>query len=334
MARFTKSKTSGQVRLRKWPPGRVNQLKILLATLDKAANASLAGQITQTSRREYSTFVPKIILTNNSISIEFREVRIAFDPPKGLRRFLFYEFHQSTTENFATYEVFLTPEPQYTFSNLLDEGTYFFRVRIVTSNALHGPWSDTACAVTPASKAVAIFDGTTSVNVNITSSTFASVYSYAYSNAIGGTVFYNIEYKIEANYDSSSINIADMEFRWIVDGAQQGQNFLVTAYTINPAALSVRSQNIIIGNGAPAYSIVPAWPYIRSGSFVQRPHLLSTGSHTISLECRNAGLDFRPTPNEPTWATIAGAPLTPTYINGAVVSLKNFSAFELRTGAI
>lgn len=333
MARFTKSKTSGQVRLKKWPPGRVNQLKVLLATLDKAANASLAAQVVQTGRREFSSFVPKIVLTTANVSIEFREVRVAFDPPQGLRRFLFYEFQQSTDSNFSTYEVFLTPEPYYTFSNLLDEGTYYFRVRVVTTNALHGPWSETAVGVTPSAKAIGVFD-LSSFSSSVTSSTFATLVSFSYPRAVGGTIFYSIEYKIEAIYSAASVNIADMEFKWIVDNDQQGQNFLATAYTINPSALVVRSQNIIVGNSAPAYSRIPAYAYTRSGSFIQRPHVISTGDHTIKLQCRNAGLDFRPTPNEPTWATDAGVPLTPTYTNGAVVSLRNFGIFEIRTGAI
>ena len=333
MARFTKSKTSGQVRLRKWPPGRVNQLKIMLATLDKAANASLAGQITQTGRREFSPFVPKIVLTTASISIEFREVRIAFDPPQGLRRFLFYEFQQSEDANFSTYESFLTPEPYYTFSNLLDEGTYYFRVRVVTTNALHGPWSETGVGITPSAKAIGLFDISSFTNTVI-SSNFTTLISITYNNAVGGTIFYSIEYEITALVAGATVNISDIEFRWIVDSDQQGQNFLVTAYSIDPFALSVRCTNLIQGNGTPAYSSIPAWPYTRSGTFIQRPHNLTAGNHVIYLQARNAGLDFRPAPNEPAWADSGGAGLPVTYTNGSVVNLKNFGAFEIRTGAI
>jgi hypothetical protein len=333
MARFTKSKTSGQVRLRKWPPGRVSQLKVLLSTLDKAANAALAGQVTQGSRRVFSEFVPKIVLSSSNVSIEFREVRIAFAPPQGLRRFLFYEFQQSTDSNFSTFETFLSPESQYTFSNLLDEGTYYFRVRVVTTDALYGPWSETVQGVTPAAKAVGVFDIGSSSRY-VTSSAFTDLVTFTYNNSVGGTIFYSMEYKVEASYSSASINIADMEFRWLVDSDQQGQNFLVTSYAINPTALQVRSQNLIIGNGAPAYSVIPAYNYIRSGSFIQRPHAIAIGNHNIILQCRSAGLDFRPAANEPTWADMVGTPLTPTYTNGAVVSLKNFGLFEIRSGAI
>lgn len=333
MARFTKSKTSGQVRLKKWPPGRVSQLKLLLSTLDKAANAALAGQITQTSKRVYSPFVPKIVLGTSDVSIEFREVGIAFAPPQGLRRFLFYEFHQATDESFSSYEIFLTPEPKYTFSNLLDEQTYFFRVRVVTTDALHGPWSDTVKGETPAAKAVAIFD-IAGHETNVMSSSWVSVVTYSYNNAVGGTVFYNCEYEIIANYSAASVNIADIEFRWLVDNEQQGRNFLVTAYTINPDALQVRMQNLIVGNSAPAYSVVPAYPFTRSGSFIQRPHSTTQGAHTIRLQARNAGTDYRPAANEPTWASILGVPLTPTYTAGAIVYTKNFGIFEIRAGAI
>jgi len=334
MARFTKSKTSGQVRLRKWPPGRVSQLKVLLSTLDKAANAALAGQITQTSRRVFSSFVPKIVLVASDVSIEFREVGIAFAPPQGLRRFLFYEFHQATDESFSSYEVFLTPEPKYTFSNLLDEQTYFFRVRVVTTDALHGPWSETVKGETPAAKAVAIFDINSHSEQVISTNSWTNIVSYTYSNAVGGTVFYNCEYEVIANYTAASVNIADIEFRWLVDNDQQGRNFLVTAYTINPDALQVRMQNLIIGNGAPAYSVVPAYPFTRSGSFIQRPHPATQGTHILRLQARNAGTDNRPAPNEPTWASILGVPLTPTYTAGAIVNTRNFGIFEIRAGAI
>jgi len=333
MARFTKSKTSGQVRLKKWPPGRVSQLKVLLATLDKAANASLAGQITQTSKRVFSTFVPKIVLTTDNVSIEFREVRIAFAPPQGLRRFLFYEYQQSTDQNFATFEEFLSPEPQYTFSNLLDEGIYYFRVRVVTTNALHGPWSSTVVGITPAAKAIGL-SNKKSVGRAIILNTFNTFATWRINQSVGGSIFYMVEYEVKAINNGASVSIADMEFRWIFDNDQQGQVFQVTAYTIDPAALAVRSQNIIVGNGAPAYSRIPSGEYYRCGTFIQRPHIISTGKHRVQLQARMAGLDFRPCVNEPTWTDDFGGPLDPDYTSGANISIKNFSSFEIRSGAI
>ena len=84
MSEVKKIKPSEEIRLRKWPPGRVHQLKIMVSNLEQSVNRSLAGQVSQSGKRRFSSFVPKIPFQDITGEVEFREIRVQFEVPKGL----------------------------------------------------------------------------------------------------------------------------------------------------------------------------------------------------------------------------------------------------------
>ena len=83
MANFKVARPNNEVRLRNWAPGRVSQLKLFLGHLENAVNTSLAAQVSQSPKRKFSQFVPKIVSQDVTTQVEFKEIRVEFDEPRG-----------------------------------------------------------------------------------------------------------------------------------------------------------------------------------------------------------------------------------------------------------
>jgi hypothetical protein len=336
MSEFKRLKPSEEVRkLKEWGPGRVSQLRLFVSHLEQAFGSSLAAQVTQSSKRKFSEFVPKVVSQNITTEVEFRELRISFEIPRGLRNFLFYELQLSLQENLNQFEVFISNDPQFVFPNLLDGTTYYFRVRVVTKDGLFGPWSDTLNITTPFSQAYGLKDGTEITSL-VFGNNFLPVFNRQYT-AIGGDAYYSVEYECEAqvfNRPTANLEWSDCELRWLLNNKQVGQNFLVTTYRTNAVTKRGSDMEAItadIGSFDTDSLVIPGiFSFERKGSFTQKFTALSTDDnpHTIALEARILPSTVHPTPND----FLFYSHLTqPGYSRGMVFKFKNFNIFEALT---
>jgi len=330
--------------LKEWTPGRHSQLRLFVAHLENAFNSSLAAQVSQSNKRVFSPFIPKIPDQDINSEVEYREIRLAWAAPKGLKQFLFYETQISETPNFANLDSFVTSDPFYVFPNLLDGRTYYIRIRVVTKNQLFGPWSNNIVAVVPFSQAYGYFDGSAFTAPIFLSEEFQPIFEIDY-NAIGGRAYYSIDYEISINVTGSPIyNVewTDVELQWIVEDNQVGQNFFVTSYgTNNTAAFPLGSilevKTADIGDFTTPDSLLMTGPFklIRRGAFVQKLSTLVAGSNVIQLKARV--INWHPEPNDwifndtPADSDDADPISSVVYGSPATITTKNFNIFEVLT---
>lgn len=244
MARVKVPRPQPEVRLRKWPAGRVSQLKLFLGHLEQAVGISLAAQVEQSPKRKFSEFVPKIVTQDITVDVEYREIRFFFNVPRGQKNLLFYEYDISLTEGFFNVDRFASPEPAYVFAGLGDGITYYLRARVVTKNGEVGPWSEVEAATTPLAQAFGIRDGT-EFQVRVNDNVFYPwqiVWERPYT-AIGGKTYYSLDYDVSIfrKYGpDANVEWADIEFKWMDRSPsstplfkQVGQTFDVTTYSTN-----------------------------------------------------------------------------------------------------
>ncbi len=339
-----------EVRLRKWPPGRVSQLKLFLGHLEQAINISLAAQVEQSPKRTFSEYIPKITPQDVTIDIEYRELRIFFTAPRGMKNLLFYEYDISATSGFFNLDRFASPETSYVFPSLADGTTYYVRMRVVTKDGEVGPWSNTEEATTPIAQAFGLYDGTEEITrVSTRGNQWDPVYQRQY-NAIGGKTYYAIDYEVTvARKWGSGYNceFTDLTFRWMdaptfypvdSDFVHAGSEFHVTSYASNQGysnspfyVFSVHT------NGFPTPLTIPgAWANERRGTFVQKFNTIAGGPHTFKLEAM-----AMPDHNNSAFKNefysaavgIGGDTTRPTthfsYGSDAIVRVKNFNIFEV-----
>lgn len=330
MAEFHRSRPNQELsKLRKWGPGRHAQLRLFIGHLESAFHTSLAAQVRQSSKRKFSEFVPKIVTQDITTEVEYREIRMVWEPPRGLRDFLYYELAVSLFENFAQFDSFVTSDPFFVFPNLLDGRTYYIRIRVVTKNGFFGPWSDTISADTPFSQSFGLFDGSEYTVPVFASGTFDTVFVRTY-NAIGGKAYYSIDYELTVQVvgdATSNVEWTDVEFQWMIDSAQMGQNFLVTSYGTNATtALGSNLEAITADIGSfPSDHLTLSGPFTlsRRGTFIQKFSELTAGSHTIEIRARV--VNGHPLRNDWEFNPTASDVM---YGQGAVLKLKNFNIFE------
>ena len=331
-----------EIRLKRWPPGRVSQLKLFLGHLQQAIGVSLASQVEQSPKRKFSEFVPKIVPQDVVAEVEYREARIHFKAPRGLKNFLFYEFDISATAGFFNIDRFTTPETSYVFADLTNGKTFYIRLRVVTKNGEVGPWSDTIVITTPIAQAFGMYDGR-EVETRIANrgNEWDTVYQRTYG-AIGGKTYYAIDYEISVYRDwtpDGNCEWSDGIFRWMdapsfypaeSDFVQKGTEFMVSTYASNqqfsPSPFYVFS---VLTDGFTTPLVIPGtWQNKRRGTFVQKFTTISAGQHTFRLEAKLAGTgpthggypnDFIPTADSTQF--VYGADMQ--------VKLKNFNIFEV-----
>lgn len=335
------SAIQSEVRLKKWPAGRVSQLKLFLGHLEQAVGVSLAAQVQQSPKRKFSEFVPKIVPQDVTAVVEYREARINFEPPRGLKNLLFYEFDISATAGFFNLDRFTSPDPHYVFPSLANGTTFYIRFRVVTKNGDVGPWSDTEVLTTPISQAFGLYDGReVETRVSLKGDYWDTVYERQYS-AIGGKMYYAIDYEVNVYRKwgaEGNVEWSDGIFRWTdapsfypanSDFKQRGSEFLVSTYASNqrlsPSPFYLFS---VTTNGySTALTIPGTWQNERRGTFVQKFETIDSGPHTFRLEGRLIAThgnsvfknDFA-----------AGAGFT-KFVYGADmrVKVKNFNIFEV-----
>lgn len=320
MARFRVEKPQENVRLRKWAPGRLSQLKLFLSHLEEAFNSnSLAAQVLQSPKRKFSRFIPKIPSQDITGEVEYREIRVTIQEPKGLKNFLFYEYQISQSDIFSTFEAFFSPDTHFVFPDLQDDARFYIRVRVISKDGDVGPFSDVFTARTPVAKAQATVDASATAVV-VSGTTFSTIFTRSVTLS-GGDTYIAIDYEVFPNDVTGDINWCDTEFRWLVDDNQLGQNMPVTSYGGGTPFKAVTDE---IGSFPGDILETPGdFLIVRRGSFLQKFTTLDAGAHTIELQARNLGPDIHPTPDDYTFAVGA----TPDYDTDAAVTLRNFHIF-------
>jgi len=327
-----------EARLRKWPAGRVAQLKLFLGHLEQAVGISLAAQVEQSPKRTFSEFVPKIVPQDITVEISFQELRITFEPPRGLKNLLFYEYQLSATEGFYNFDQFQSPEAHYIWPGLSAGLTYYLRVRVVTKNGEVGPWSDVEEATIPYAQSYGLFDATErQQKISLTNGNpWTTVWERDYT-AIGGKAYYSADYEVVSYRDwgqnrEGNIEWTDVEFKWMElqpdadDYVQKGQVFQVTSYSsTNQWSLAGFYSFQITTDGYTTVLDIPGtWTNPRRGTFVQKFSTLDVGDHTFRLQARIHSTNHSGYQND----FVGDAGTSFTYGADANVKVKNFNIYE------
>ena len=338
MARVKIPRPQAELKLRKWPAGRVSQLKLFLGHLQQVIGVSLAAQVEQSPKRKFSAFVPKIVPQDVTVDVEYREIRIFFEPPKGQKNLLFYEYDISATAGFFNVDRFASPEPVYVYAGLDDGLTFYLRIRVVTKNGEVGPWSDTESATTPLAQAFGIRDGT-EFQTRVTNNAFypwQTVWERTYT-AIGGKTYYAVDYDVSVfrKYGlGGSVEWTDVEFKWMDKSTassnfvQTGRTFDITAYASNGTfSQSAFYEFSVTTNNFYTPLVIPGdWTNPRRGTFVQKFQEIKTGAHTFRLEAR-VRADHTDPVFKNDFVTSPGTSIV--YGSDANVLIKNFNIFEV-----
>ena len=347
MGRVQSLATMTEVRLRKWPAGRVSQLKLFLGHLEQAVGVSLAAQVEQSPKRTFSEFVPKIVSQDITAEASYKEIRVNFEVPKGTKNLLFYEYQLSATEGFYNFDQFQSPDSNYIWPGLDEGTTYYLRIRVVTKDGEVGPWSDVIDVSTPYSQAYGLYDGTErSTRVSARNDNpWTPVYERDYTS-IGGKAYYAVDYNVQtlrtwsANVSDpdyrGNVEWSDCEFRWMenvgatgeeADYVQKGQQFFVTTYGTNTGFGTSGFYTFSVGvSGYTTPLESPGtWMNARRGTFVQKFSTMESGDYAIRLEgritpSRRSANDFYPYE--------ADASTKIVYETDALVQVKNFNIFE------
>jgi hypothetical protein len=329
---------NAEVRLRKWPAGRVSQLKLFLGHLEQAVGISLAAQVEQSPKRMFSEFVPKIVPQDITVESSYQEVRVFFEPPRGLKNLLFYELQLSATSGFYNFDQFQTPEVFYIWSQLAEGTTYYLRIRVVTKNGEVGPWSENKVVETPFAQSYGLYDGTERIRRISTANgnPWTTCWERDYT-AIGGKAYYSVDYDVEVlrNWNDptneGNIEWSDVEFKWMElppdesEFVQKGQVFFATTYSSSNAySMSGFYSFKVTTDGYETPLDIPGtWTNPRRGTFVQKFSNLEPGDYTLRLQARMI-------PDHNSFANdfVPDGGTSFTYGQDANVSLKNFNIFE------
>lgn len=144
MSRYDTGRPLQDVRLRNWPAGRVNVLKLAVQRLESEMNSLLPATVEQSDRRQISDQVPFPL--NLEVRPGFRQVEVRFTRPPGLgahprRYLLFYEIQHAANSGFANPTVIQTKQTQIGIAGLGLGETRAFRVRVVNTLQEASPWS-------------------------------------------------------------------------------------------------------------------------------------------------------------------------------------------------
>lgn len=347
-----------QIRLKKWPAGRLSQLKLFVGHLETAIGKSLAAQVEQSPKRKFSEFIPKIVSQDITVEASYKEVRIGFVTPRGLKDLLFYEYQISATSGFFSVDQFTSPETFYIWPGLTEGVTYYIRVRVVSKDGEVGPWSDAVSITTPTTQSYGLYDSTewisrvkgpsvTSQEVTRTGKFYPwqTVWERSYTAIGGGLAYYAIDYDVDVARKywlgplDGNIEWCDIEFKWLEKPdtetvwSQKGQVFTVTTYANSAAygnsrfySFDVRTHGFYSSLNLPGFFTLP-----RRGTFVQKFSELPEGTIQIKLDAHILSdhpstqfvNDFYPTVNKP---NNDGTKFI--YGSDAIVKLKNFHIFE------
>ncbi len=342
MARVKTPKLGAEVRLRKWPPGRVSQLKVFLGHLEQAIGISLAAQVEQSPKRKFSEFIPKIVSQDITVEGSYKELRVFWESPKGLTNLLFYEIQISATAGFFNFDQAQTAENFYVYPQLTEGTTYYVRLRVVNKHGEVGPWSDVEDVDLPYAQAYGLLDQTErrkKISI-INGNPWTTVYQRTYT-AIGGKAYYSVDYEVavqrtwapEGAGKSGNCEWSDLEFKWMEQApsggslVQKGQTFFTTTYSTNSnfGTSGFYAFRVTTAGYNTPLEIPGTWSNPKRGTFVQKFSTMEAGDYLFELQARVI-------PNHQGFANDFYAVDTGgtrfVYGADADVKIKNFNIFE------
>lgn len=155
MGSFQSARPLQDVRLRKWPGGRVAALKLMVSRLETALNDTLGAQVDQSPVRITSDQVPFIL--NFKVDGGYRLFKVSFPTPPGLVDLLFYEIFHDDNPAFTDPTILRTPMTNVMISGVGLGEVRFFKARVVNSSFEASTFTDTL-EVVSASRKVAVVD--------------------------------------------------------------------------------------------------------------------------------------------------------------------------------
>ena len=162
MGSFQSARPLQDVRLRKWPGGRVAALKLMISRLEDALNNTLGAQVDQSPVRITSDQVPFII--NFKVDGGYRLFKVSFPTPPGLVDLLFYEIFHDDNVGFTDPTILRTPMTNVMISGVGLGETRFFKARVVNSSFEASTFTETL-EVVSASRKVGVFNVSGTENI-------------------------------------------------------------------------------------------------------------------------------------------------------------------------
>ncbi len=155
MSSFKSARPLQDVRLRKWPGGRVAALKLMISRLEGALENTLGAQVDQSPVRVTSDQVPFIL--DFKVDGGYRLFKVSFPTPPGLVDLLFYEIFHDDNAGFTDPTILRTPMTNVMISGVGLGETRFFKARVVNSSFEASTFTETL-EVVSASRKVAVVD--------------------------------------------------------------------------------------------------------------------------------------------------------------------------------
>jgi len=144
MAEFKTARLNQEIRLRNWPSGRVNVLRLAVQQLEESLNSSLASTVVQTERRKISDQIPFIL--DLAVNPGFRQATATWSAPPGLgthplRQLLFYELQYDGDPTFASPTTVTTSQPNFAIAGVSLGSSLSVRIRVVNTFGDASIWS-------------------------------------------------------------------------------------------------------------------------------------------------------------------------------------------------
>lgn len=146
MAEYKTGVPTQELRLRNWPAGRLNVLRLAVQRLETEVNKGLGNRVEQSQRRAFSDQVPFPLFL--SAQPGFRQVQIDIGPAPGLgghprRQLLFYELQYDGSPAFPNPTIVETPQTHLVVGGLALGETISFRARVVNTFNEVSRWTET-----------------------------------------------------------------------------------------------------------------------------------------------------------------------------------------------
>jgi len=146
LAEYTTGLPSQSLRLRNWPAGRINTLRLAVQRLELEVNRGLGSRVQQSRRRRISDQVPFPL--NLEAKPGFRQVEINIGAAPGLgghprRQLLFYEIHHDSSPAFPDPTIIETAQTHIVLGGLALGEIRSFRARVINTYNDASVWTET-----------------------------------------------------------------------------------------------------------------------------------------------------------------------------------------------